>query len=140
VNLKDLEAVDYELYKSLTRSLCVLIVTVVVLLADASLSGRTNIMGVFDETFSVTEDCFSEHVVVELMPGGTAQDVTEVNKEEYVDLVVAHRIAEQFRAFMEGLGDMLPLDLLRVFMIEKSGSPNVATRASIASTYAVREP
>jgi hypothetical protein len=68
--------------------------------------------------FSVTEDCFGEHVVVELRPGGATQDVTEVNKEEYVDLAIAHRIAgritEQFRAFMEGLGDVLPLDL-RVF-------------------------
>jgi hypothetical protein len=45
--------------------------------------------------------------------------VTEANKEQYVDLVVAHwiagRITAQFRAFMEGLGDVLPLDLLRVF-------------------------
>ena len=30
VNLKDLEAVDYELYKGLARMLCVLIVVVVV--------------------------------------------------------------------------------------------------------------
>ncbi len=45
--------------------------------------------------------------------------MTEANQEEFVDLVVAQRIAgriaEQFRAFMEGLGDMLPLDLLRMF-------------------------
>ena len=45
--------------------------------------------------------------------------MTEVNQQEYVDLVVAHRtagrIAEQFGAFMEELGEVLPLDLLRVF-------------------------
>jgi len=74
---------------------------------------------VLEETFSVTEDCFGEHVIVELRPGGASQDVTEANKEEYVDLVVSHwiagRIAEQFRAFMEGLGDVLPLDPLPVF-------------------------
>ncbi|KAH8984547.1 hypothetical protein EDB86DRAFT_141768 [Lactarius hatsudake] len=40
---------------------------------------------------------------------------TEANKEEYVNLVVAHRITGQFHAFMKGLGDVLPLDLLRVF-------------------------
>jgi E3 ubiquitin-protein ligase NEDD4 len=78
-----------------------------------------DITDVLEETFSVTEDRFGQHVIVELRPGGADQAVTEVNKEEYVELVVSHRIAgrisEQFRAFMEGLGDVLPLDLLRVF-------------------------
>lgn len=67
----------------------------------------------------MTEDRFGEHVIVELRPGGASQDVTEANKDQYVDFVVAHhiagRIAVQFRAFMEGPRDMLPLDLLRVF-------------------------
>jgi len=67
----------------------------------------------------VTEDRFGEHIVVELRPGGATEDVTEANKEQSVHLVVAHQIAghiaEQFRAFMDGLGDVLPLDLLRVF-------------------------
>ena len=70
------------------------------------------------KTFSVTKDRVGEHVVVGLRPGGAAQDATEANKED-VDLVVAHRIAgriaEQFRAFIEGLGDVLPPNLLRVF-------------------------
>ena len=78
-----------------------------------------DITDVLEETFSVTEDRFGEHVIVELRPGGTTQEVTETNKDQYVDLVVGHRIAgriaAQFRAFMEGLGDVLPLDLLRVF-------------------------
>jgi len=100
--------------------LCVLIVAVVVVvLADTSFCHKENdIMGVFDKTISMTDDHFGEHVVVGLRPGGAAQDVMEANKED-VDLVVAHRIAgriaEQFRAFMEGLGDGLSLDLLRVF-------------------------
>jgi len=73
---------------------------------------------VLDKMFSVTEDRFGEHVVVGLRPGGAAQDATEANEED-VNLVavqrIAGRIAEQFRAFMEGLGDVLPLGLLRVF-------------------------
>ncbi|KAN0132131.1 hypothetical protein V8E53_010050 [Lactarius tabidus] len=101
VNLKDLEGVDYELYKGLTWML------------------ENEITGTLEETFSVTEDRFGEHVVIDLRPGGSSQDVTESNKEEYVALVVAHRIAgriaKQFRAFMEGLSDVLPLDLLRAF-------------------------
>jgi len=71
---------------------------------------------VLDKTFSVTEYRFGEHVVVELRPSGATQ---EANEEEHVNLVVAHwiagRIAEQFRAFINGLGKVLPLDLLRVF-------------------------
>ncbi len=59
---------------------------------------------VLDEAFSVTEYRFGEHVVVELRPGGATE---EANEEEYVDLVVIHRIAgriaEQFLPFMEGL-------------------------------------
>ncbi|KAH9020059.1 HECT-domain-containing protein [Lactarius hengduanensis] len=84
VNMKDLEAVDYELYKGLTWML------------------ENPITGVLEETFSVTEDRFGEHVIVELRPGGAAQDVTEANKEDS---------ARSWR----GLGDVLPLDLLRVF-------------------------
>ena len=72
-----------------------------------------------NETFSVTEDRFGGHVVIGLRPRGATQDATEANQEEYVDLVVAHwivgRLAGRFRAFMGGLGDVLQLDLLRVF-------------------------
>jgi E3 ubiquitin-protein ligase NEDD4 len=67
----------------------------------------------------VVEDRSGERVVVELRPGGATQDVTEATKVQYVDLVVAHRIAgritARFWAFVEGLGDVLPLDLLHVF-------------------------
>jgi E3 ubiquitin-protein ligase NEDD4 len=74
---------------------------------------------VFKKTFSIAEDRFGEQVVVELRSGGANQVVTESNKDEYVDLVVTHqiegRIKEQFHAFMEGLGDVLRLDLLCVF-------------------------
>ncbi|KAN0132216.1 hypothetical protein V8E53_009982 [Lactarius tabidus] len=117
VNLKDLEAVDYELFKGLTWMLCVFNIRFRRTLTP--LFRENDITDVLEETFSVIEDRFGEHVVVDLRPGGSSQDVTESNKDAYVDLVVAHRIAgritEQFRAFMEGLGDVLPLDLLRVF-------------------------
>ncbi|SRR6266702_2447262 len=94
--------------------LCVVIVVAVVL-ADTSFCHKENdIIGVLDKTFSVTEDCFGEHVIVGLRPGAAAQDVTEANKKD-VDFVVAHRIAEQSRARLEGLGDVLPLDLLHMF-------------------------
>ncbi len=50
-------------------------------------------MGVLDETFSLTEDHYGEHVIVELRQGDATQDMTEANKEEYADLVASHRIA-----------------------------------------------
>jgi E3 ubiquitin-protein ligase NEDD4 len=121
VNLKDLEAVDYELYKGLNWMLCVVKSAVGIESDRTELSffRDNDITDVLEESFSVTEDRFGEHVIVELKAGGADIPVTEANKEEYVDLVVSHRIAgrisEQFRAFMEGLGDVLPLDLLRVF-------------------------
>jgi E3 ubiquitin-protein ligase NEDD4 len=121
VNLKDLEAVDYELYKGLNWMLYVVKSAVGIESDQTELSifRDNDITDVLEESFSVTEDRFGEHVIVELKAGGADIPVTEANKEEYVDLVVSHRIAgrisEQFRAFMEGLGDVLPLDLLRVF-------------------------
>ena len=84
VDLKDLEAVDYELYKGLTWMLCVLIVViVVVVVAYASFRHRVkDITGAQEETFSVMQDRFGEHVVVELRPGGDTPDLTEANKEQ----------------------------------------------------------
>lgn len=72
-----------------------------------------------DETFSTTEDRFGELITVELKPGGGDIPVTEENKKEYVDAVVEYRISkrvkEQFDAFMEGLLELIPRDLINVF-------------------------
>jgi hypothetical protein len=67
VNLKNLEAVDYELFKGLTWMLCLL----------ALRHRENNMTSVLDETFSVVEDRFGEHVVVESSSGRAAtQDMT----------------------------------------------------------------
>lgn len=72
-----------------------------------------------DETFTQTEERFGELVTIELKPGGEEIPVTEENKKEFVDLVVAYRISrrvkDQFEAFMEGLLELIPTDLLNVF-------------------------
>jgi E3 ubiquitin-protein ligase NEDD4 len=74
---------------------------------------------VLDETFTVTEDRFGELVTIELKSGGEDIPVTELNKKEYVDHVVAYRIEkrvkEQFDAFIEGLLELIPRDLVNVF-------------------------
>ena len=58
-------------------------------------------------------------VAIELKPGGDGIAVTEENKEEYVKLLVEHRIArrvrEQFKAFMTGLNEIIPQHLIDVF-------------------------
>ncbi|KAG6820709.1 hypothetical protein H0H93_012762 [Arthromyces matolae] len=101
VTLSDLESVDAELQRSLVWML------------------ENDITDVLDETFSLTEERFGEMVTIELKPGGEQIAVTEQNKKEYVDAVVAHRISgrikEQFSAFMEGLLELIPSDLLAVF-------------------------
>lgn len=78
-----------------------------------------DITDVLDETFTTTEERFGEHVTIELKPNGEDVPVTELNKKEYVDAVVAYRIAkrvkEQFDAFMEGLLELIPTDLINVF-------------------------
>ncbi|KAN0132127.1 hypothetical protein V8E53_010046 [Lactarius tabidus] len=87
VNLKDLEAVDYELQ-------------------GAHVDAGTRHNERARRNFLRDRDRFGEHVVVDLCPGSSSQDVTEPNKDTYVNLVVAPRIAgrviEQLRTFMEG--------------------------------------
>jgi len=67
---------------------------------------ENDITDVLDDTFSTTEDRLGELVTIYLEPGGSSALVTEENKQEYVDLIVQHRIVgrveEQFRAFMRG--------------------------------------
>ncbi|EDR13792.1 uncharacterized protein LACBIDRAFT_309180 [Laccaria bicolor S238N-H82] len=99
--LADLESVDSDLHRSLVWML------------------ENDITDVLDETFTTAEERFGELVTIELKPGGEEVPVTEENKKEYVDSVVAYRISkrvkEQFDAFMEGLLELVPRDLINVF-------------------------
>ncbi|KAF8967142.1 hypothetical protein BDZ97DRAFT_1805418 [Flammula alnicola] len=99
--LADLESVDADLYRSLVWML------------------DNDITDVLDETFTTAEERFGELVTIELKPGGEDIPVMEENKKDYVDSVVAYRISkrvkEQFDAFMEGLLELIPRDLINVF-------------------------
>ncbi|EJD05942.1 HECT-domain-containing protein [Fomitiporia mediterranea MF3/22] len=101
VTLSDLESVDAELYRGLKWML------------------ENDITDVLDETFSTTEERFGEIFTIDLCPNGSTIPVTEVNKGEYVDAVVNYRIAkrvkEQFDAFMAGINELVPQDLIMVF-------------------------
>ena len=86
----------------------------------ADCSNRENdITDVLDETFSLTQERFGEVFEVDLKPGGSQITVTEANKEEYVRLVVEHRIHKrvesQFDAFRNGILELVPMELLFVF-------------------------
>lgn len=83
------------------------------------ITSENDITDVLDETFVQTESRFGELVTVELKPGGNDIVLSEENKQEYVNLVVDYRISkrvkEQFDAFMEGLLDLIPNDLVTLF-------------------------
>ncbi|KAF8147316.1 hypothetical protein K438DRAFT_2027776 [Mycena galopus ATCC 62051] len=99
--LTDLEAVDADLHRSLNWML------------------ENDITDVLDETFTMTEERFGELVTIELKPNGGDIPVTEENKKDYVDGVVSYRIGRrvkaQFDAFMEGLLELVPSELINVF-------------------------
>ncbi|KAJ7212062.1 hypothetical protein GGX14DRAFT_447230 [Mycena pura] len=101
MTLADLEAIDADLHRSLNWML------------------ENDITDVLDETFSMTEERFGEHVTIELQAGGENVPVTEENKKEYVEAVVQYRISRrvksQFDAFMEGLLELVPSELIGVF-------------------------
>lgn len=101
INLNDMESVDADYYRSLHWML------------------DNSIEGIMEETFSTIEDKFGEMVTVELKPGGEHIDVTDENKREYVERMVEWRIVkrveEQFRAFISGFSELIPLDLINVF-------------------------
>ncbi|WFD28892.1 HECT-type E3 ubiquitin transferase [Malassezia nana] len=101
ITLSDMESVDADYYRSLQWML------------------DNPIAGVMEETFSTMEDKFGEMVTIELTPGGEHIEVTDENKREYVERMVewriVKRIEEQFRAFISGFSELIPLDLINVF-------------------------
>jgi len=67
IALSDLESVDAELHRSMKWML------------------DNDITDVIDETFSLQEERFGELVTIELKPGGVDVEVTEENKQEFVE-------------------------------------------------------
>ncbi|WFC96390.1 HECT-type E3 ubiquitin transferase [Malassezia brasiliensis] len=99
--LSDMESVDADYHRSLQWML------------------DNPIAGIMEETFSAIDDKFGEMITVELKPGGEHIEVTDENKREYVERMVEWRIVkrveEQFRAFISGFSELIPLDLINVF-------------------------
>lgn len=100
ITIKDMESVDTEYYNSLRWIM-------------------DNDPAELDLRFSVDEDLFGQMQQRELTAGGADLAVTQENKGRYVDLVIqwrfASRVRPQMNAFLEGLNELVPLALLRLF-------------------------
>ncbi|PVI07264.1 hypothetical protein DM02DRAFT_357700 [Periconia macrospinosa] len=116
VNLKDMETLDLEYYKSLLWML------------------ENDITDIITETFSTDVEAFGETEVVDLIENGRNIPVTEDNKHEYVRLVTEHRLTgavqEQLEHFLKGFHDIIPAELISIFSEQElelliSGLPDI---------------
>ncbi|CAI6265665.1 unnamed protein product [Periconia digitata] len=116
VNLKDMETLDLEYYKSLLWML------------------ENDITDIITETFSSDVEVFGETEVVDLIENGRNIPVTEDNKHEYVRLVTEHRLTgavqEQLEHFLKGFHDIIPAELISIFSEQElelliSGLPDI---------------
>ena len=100
-NLKDLESMDLDYYKSLVWIL------------------ENDITDVITEDFSVIEEQFGEEKVIDLIPNGRNIPVTEENKREYVNAQVRYRLTtsvkDQIENFVKGFHDIIPAELVAIF-------------------------
>ncbi|CAG9127585.1 unnamed protein product [Plutella xylostella] len=100
IELQDMESVDLEYYNSLMWI-------------------KENDPSELELTFAVDEDQFGKTQQRELKPGGANISVDNTNKDEYIKLVISwrfvSRVQEQMLAFLEGLGALVPLPLLKIF-------------------------
>ena len=80
---------------------------------------NNDITGIINETFTIVEERAGELVTINLKPGGEEIPLTEENKKEFVDTLVAYQISgcvkEQFGFLMEGLLELIPRDLINEF-------------------------
>jgi len=101
VSLEDMQQVDPTFYNSLVWML------------------DNEIAGVIDNTFVDEHLSFGEVSAVELKAGGASVAVTDDNKQEYVDLIVRHRlfdgIVEQSKAIKAGFDDVVPARFMDMF-------------------------
>ncbi|XP_053682400.1 E3 ubiquitin-protein ligase Nedd-4-like isoform X2 [Sabethes cyaneus] len=100
IDLKDMESVDMEYYNSL-------------------LWIKENDPSELMLTFCVDEETFGYTSQRELKPNGADIEVTNENKDEYIKLVIewrfVARVKDQMQAFLDGFGQIVPLNLLKIF-------------------------
>ncbi|CAG9821223.1 unnamed protein product [Phaedon cochleariae] len=100
IDLKDMESVDSEYYKSL-------------------LWIKENDPKDLELTFSVDEESFGHTSLHELIPGGADVPLDNSNKDEYIKCIIqwrfVGRVQEQMNAFLDGFSDLIPLNLVKIF-------------------------
>ncbi|XP_026320395.1 E3 ubiquitin-protein ligase NEDD4 isoform X6 [Hyposmocoma kahamanoa] len=100
IELQDMESVDLEYYNSLMWI-------------------KENDPSELYLTFAVDEEQLGQTLQRELKPGGANIPIDNDNKDEYIKLVIqwrfVNRVQEQMLAFLEGLGQLVPLPLLKIF-------------------------
>lgn len=100
VTLEDMESIDADVYKGL------------VWLQENDVTDLGNTFSADDEVFGVVE-------VHDLIPNGRNIDVTNENKNQYIDLIVqwraVSRVQEQVTAIKRGIFEIIQWELLRVF-------------------------
>ncbi|KAJ3283722.1 hypothetical protein HDU79_008837, partial [Rhizoclosmatium sp. JEL0117] len=101
VSISDMESIDAQQYKSLQWML------------------ENSITDVLELTFSTEAEIFGEIVTIDLKEGGRDIEVTDENKQEYVQLFcewrINKRVEEQFKAFAQGFNEIVPQDMITVF-------------------------
>eukprot|EP00123_Amoebidium_parasiticum_P013374 comp21920_c0_seq1/m.31512 comp21920_c0_seq1/g.31512 ORF comp21920_c0_seq1/g.31512 comp21920_c0_seq1/m.31512 type:complete len:1016 (-) comp21920_c0_seq1:55-3102(-) len=101
IELSDLEEMDPSMHQSLLWML------------------ENRIEGVLDQTFSVDTMVKGQLVVVDLVPNGGNIEVTDHNKEEFVNRMVQWRAMrgtdDQMEAIRQGFYEFIPQDLLAEF-------------------------
>ncbi|KAH6618976.1 hypothetical protein C7974DRAFT_40133 [Boeremia exigua] len=116
VNLKDMETLDLEYYKSLEWML------------------HNDITDIITETFSTEVEAFGEMQTVDLIDNGRNIPVTEDNKHEYIRLITEYRLSgaveEQLKEFLRGFHDIVPAELVSIFSEQElelliSGLPDI---------------
>ncbi|PFH60535.1 hypothetical protein XA68_10815 [Ophiocordyceps unilateralis] len=116
VSVKDMESFDPDYYKSLCWML------------------DNEITDIITETFSVENDEFGVTTVVDLVPNGRENSVSEENKHDYVRLVVEHKllasVKDQMEHFLKGFHEIIPAKLISIFNEQElelliSGLPDI---------------
>ncbi|KAI1869310.1 uncharacterized protein JN550_005940 [Neoarthrinium moseri] len=116
VSVKDMESFDPDYYKSLVWML------------------ENDITDIITETFSVETDEFGVTKIEDLCENGRNIPVTEENKQDYVRLVVEHKllssVKEQMEHFLKGFHEIIPAELVSIFNEQElelliSGLPDI---------------
>ena len=99
VSIKDMETLDLDYYKSLVWML------------------ENDITEVITETFSIDSDDFGAKQIVDLVENGRNIPVTEMNKQEYAQLVVEYRLTKSIEAQLEHFLKGQPSSSISLYII-----------------------